>query len=162
MSTKIANVMQGVMMKHRAWQRPLITCMSKAGYIPFPGLLLFSFCILDALLCPKVWRMARDGSFDSPCPMIKPALCLWLYAMQSQPCFPTASKFPFPPRWQQHFHSNADRAYNTLHFASKAVCQGASPFGNPRQQNRLNTSHFPALDVQPLFVVSSPRFVVCV
>ena len=25
----------------------------------------------------------------------------------------------------------------------KVVCQGASPFGNPRQQNRLNISHFP-------------------
>ena len=33
--------------------------------------------------------------------------------------------------------------YNTLHFASKVVCQGASPFGNPGQQNRLNISHFP-------------------
>ena len=28
-----------------------------------------------------------------------------------------------PPRRQRHFHSNADRAYNTLHFASKVVCQ---------------------------------------
>ena len=48
-----------------------------------------------------------------------------------------------PPRRQRHFHGNADRAYNTLHFASKVVCQGASPFGNPGQQNRLNISHFP-------------------
>ncbi len=46
-------------------------------------------------------------------------------------------------RWQPHFRSNADRAYNTLHFASKVVCQGASPFGNPGQQNRLNIPHFP-------------------
>ena len=45
-------------------------------------------------------------------------------------------KCPCPPRRQRHFHNNADRAYNTLHFASKVVCQGASPFGNPRQQNR--------------------------
>ncbi len=31
-------------------------------------------------------------------------------------------------RWQPHFRSNADRAYNTLHFASKVVCQmGALP-----------------------------------
>ena len=27
------------------------------------------------------------------------------------------------PGWQPHFRSNADRAYNTLHFASKVVCQ---------------------------------------
>ena len=52
-------------------------------------------------------------------------------------------KCPCPPRRQRHFHGNADRAYNTLHFASKVVCQGASPFGNPGQQNRLNISHFP-------------------
>ena len=52
-------------------------------------------------------------------------------------------KCPCPPRRQPHFRSNADRAYNTLHFASKVVCQGASPFGNPRQQNRLNIPHFP-------------------
>ena len=59
-------------------------------------------------------------------------------------------KCPCLPRRQRHFHGNADRAYNTLHFASKVVCQGASPFGNPGQQNRLNTSHFPVLDVQPV------------
>ena len=32
-------------------------------------------------------------------------------------------KCPCLPRRQRHFHSNADRAYNTLHFASKVVCQ---------------------------------------
>ena len=38
-------------------------------------------------------------------------------------------KCPRPPRRQPHFHSNADRAYNTLHLASKVMCQrgGASP-----------------------------------
>ena len=70
--------------------------------------------------------------------------------------FSCCFKCPCPTRRQPHFRSSADRAYNTLHFASKVVCQGASPFGNPGQQNRLNTSHFPVLDVQPLFVVSSP------
>ncbi len=55
-----------------------------------------------------------------------------------------------PPGWQPHFRSNADRAYNTLHFASKVVCQGASPFGNPKQQNKLNISHF-----QPCFPAAS-------
>ena len=32
-------------------------------------------------------------------------------------------KRPCPPQRQRHFHGNADRAYNTLHFASKVVCQ---------------------------------------
>ena len=57
--------------------------------------------------------------------------------------FSCSFKCSCPPGWQPHFRSNADRAYNTLHFASKVVCQGASPFGNPGQQNRLNISHFP-------------------
>ena len=45
--------------------------------------------------------------------------------------FSCCFKCPCPTRRQPHFRSNADRAYNTLHFASKVVCQGASPFGNP-------------------------------
>ena len=35
------------------------------------------------------------------------------------------------PGWQPHFRSNADRAYNTLHFASKVVCQRV-PLWKPR------------------------------
>ena len=56
-------------------------------------------------------------------------------------CFPAgasrAQKAPHPVSPVSH----ASR-YNTLHFASKVVCQRGSPFGNPRQQNRLNISHF--------------------
>ena len=48
--------------------------------------------------------------------------------------------------------SHASR-YNTLHFASKVVCQGASPFGNPRQQNRRYAALSGSI---PPFVVSSP------
>ena len=41
-------------------------------------------------------------------------------------------KCPCPPRRQPHFRSNADRAYNTLHFASKVVCQRGMPLWKPR------------------------------
>ena len=37
--------------------------------------------------------------------------------------FSCCFKCACPPGWQPHFRSNADRAYNTLHFASKVVCQ---------------------------------------
>ena len=57
--------------------------------------------------------------------------------------FSCCFKCACPSGRQPHFRSNADRAYNTLHFASKVVCQGAIPFGNPGQQNRLNIPHFP-------------------
>ena len=72
---------------------------------------------------------------------MKPVLRLRLHATQSQSCFPAASNAL--ALLGGNVHGNADRAYNTLHFASKVVCQRASPFGNPRQQNRLNISHFP-------------------
>ena len=45
--------------------------------------------------------------------------------------FSCCFKCPCPPRRQRHFHGNADRAYNTLHFASKVVCQRV-PLWKPR------------------------------
>ena len=72
--------------------------------------------------------------------------------------FSCCFKCPCPTRRQPHFRSNADRAYNTLHFASKVVCQGASPFGNPRQQNRLNISHFLRCLIFSLFCCQQPPF----
>ena len=76
-------------------------------------------------------------SADETSPVLA-ALCHAITAL-----FSCRFKCACPPRRQPHFRSNADRAYNTLHFASKVVCQGASPFGSPGQQNRLNISHFP-------------------
>ena len=55
-----------------------------------------------------------------------PALAALRHA--STALFSCRFKYPCPPRRQRHFHGNADRAYNTLHFASKVVCQmGALP-----------------------------------
>ena len=62
---------------------------------------------------------------------MKTDLRLRLHATQAQPCFPAA-----PPRRQRHFHGNADRAYNTLHFASQSRVPngGVAPFGNPHKK----------------------------
>ena len=46
-----------------------------------------------------------------------------------------------PFLWQPHFCSNADRAYNTLHFASKVVCQRV-PLWKPRTTKQ---AEYPAL-----------------
>ena len=67
--------------------------------------------------------------------------------------FSCCFKCPCPTRRQPHFRSNADRAYNTLHFASKVVCQRGHPFGNPGQQNRRYAALSGSI---PPFVVSSP------
>ena len=72
--------------------------------------------------------------------------------------FSCCFKCPCPTRRQPHFRSNADRAYNTLHFASKVVCQGASPFGNPGQQNRLNIPHFPGAWYSAFICCQQPPF----
>ena len=82
---------------------------------------------------------------------MKPVLRLRLHATQSQSCFPAASNAL--ALLGGNVHGNADRAYNTLHFASKVVCQRASPFGNPWQQNRRYAALFGSI---PPFVVSSP------
>ena len=51
----------------------------------------------------------------------RPALAAPRHA--STALFSCRFKCPCLPRRQRHFHGNADRAYNTLHFASKVVCQ---------------------------------------
>ena len=63
-------------------------------------------------------------------------------------------KCPCPPRRQRHFRSNADRAYNTLHFASKVVCQkGRCPLWIPPQEKTIR----PLCGIAyRLFLLSSP------
>ena len=67
-------------------------------------------------------------------------------------CFPAgangAQEAPHPVSPVSH----ASR-YNTLHFASKVVCQRGHPFGNPGQQNRRYAALSGSI---PPFVVSSP------
>ena len=64
-------------------------------------------------------------------------------------------KCPCPPRRQRHFHDNADRAYNTLHFASQSRVPngGVAPFGNPHKKRRYAT---PPRGAYRLFLLSSP------
>ena len=105
--------------------------------------LLFRKCgYPSGTFCPEVRRGTRDGAFiyALSADETSPALAAPRHAITA--LFSCCFKCPCPTRRQPHFRSNADRAYITLHFASKVVCQGASPFGNPGQQNRLNISHF--------------------
>jgi len=67
-------------------------------------------------------------------------------------------KCPCPPRWQRHFYGNADRAYNTLHFASQSRVPRGCPLWNPQQQNG---DMLPTLGAYRR-LLSAARFTVCV
>ena len=83
----------------------------------------------------------------------RPALAAPRHA--STALFSYRFKCPCPPRRQRHFHGNADRAYNTLHFASQSRVPngGVAPFGNPHKKRRYAT---PPRGAYRLFLLSSP------
>ena len=64
-------------------------------------------------------------------------------------------KCPCPPWRQPHFHGNADRAYNTLHFASQSRVPngGVAPFGKPPQEKAVR---YPSTGSIPPFLVIQP------
>ena len=83
----------------------------------------------------------------------RPALAAPRHA--STALFSCRFKCPCPPRRQRHFHGNAGRAYNTLHFASQSRVPngGVAPFGNPHKKRRYAT---PPRGAYRLFLLSSP------
>ena len=82
----------------------------------------------------------------------RPALAAPRHA--STALFSCRFKCPCPPRRQRHFYGNADRAYNTLHFASKVVCQmGALPLWKPPQEKAVR---YPSKGYIPPFLIIHP------
>ena len=126
---------------------------SRPGVNPFISALTVARC---PATFPGVWPQLRDTLSTSW--SVGRGTGAFIYALSADETSPVLAaprhaittlfsccfKRLCPPRRQPYFRSNADRAYNTLHFASNVVCQWASPFGNPGQQNRLNISHFPS------------------
>lgn len=135
---------------------------SRPGVNPFISALTVARC---PATFPGVWPQLRDTLSTSR--SVGRGTGAFIYALSadenraalaaprhtSTALFSCRFKCPCPPRRQRHFHGNADRAYNTLHFASKVVCQRGHPFGNPRQQNRRYAALSGSI---PPFVVSSP------
>ena len=116
---------------------------------------------------PGVWPLLRDtlstsrsvgrgtGAFiyALSADETRPALAAPRHA--STALFSCRFKCPCPPRRQRHFHGNADRAYNTLHFASQSRVPngGVAPFGNLHKKRRYAT---PPRGAYRLFLLSSP------
>ena len=69
--------------------------------------------------------------------------------------FSCCFKCPCPTRRQPHFRSNADRAYNTLHFASKVVCQRGKPLWKPLTTKQAEYLALPRCLIFSLYLLSA-------
>ena len=90
----------------------------------YAGIKRRSFSNGDFVNSPILSRsLARDGRsiYALSADETSPALAASRHAITA--LFSCHFKCRCPPGWQWHFYGNADRAYNTLHFASKVVCQ---------------------------------------
>ena len=116
---------------------------------------------------PGVWPLLRDtlstsrsvgrgtGAFIYAQSAVETRPVLTALRHASTALFSCRFKCPCPPRRQRHFHGNADRAYNTLHFASQSRVPngGVAPFGNLHKKRRCAT---PPRGAYRLFLLSSP------
>ena len=106
----------------------------------------------------KSERGTRDGGFHIPAAVLwKQPDFLLIPIRKNSPCFPAEANGAHEASHPVFPVSHASR-YNTLHFASKVVCQRESPFGNPGQQNRLNISHFPGAWYSAFICCQQPPF----
>ena len=110
---------------------------SRPGVTPFISALTVARC---PATFPGVWPQLRDtlstsrsvgrgtGAFIYAQSAVETRPVLTAPRHASIALFSCRFKCPCPPRRQRHFHGNADRAYNTLHFASQSrVPKGALP-----------------------------------
>ena len=102
------------------------------------------------------------GLSYTPCLLTKPVLCLRLHATQSQPCFPAASNVPALPGGNLIFAAAQTERITHYTLQAKSCAKGQAPLETPDNKTGWISHTFSVLDTQPLFVVSSPRFVVCV
>ena len=110
---------------------------SRPGVTPFISALTVARC---PATFPGVWPQLRDtlstsrsvgrgtGAFIYAQSAVETRPVLTALRHASTALFSCSFKCPCPPRRQRHFHGNADKAYNTLHFASQSrVPNGALP-----------------------------------
>ena len=64
-------------------------------------------------------------------------------------------KCPCPPRWQPHFRSNADRAYNTLHFATQSRVPRGKPLWKPQTTKQAEYLALPRCLIFSLYLLSA-------
>ena len=143
---------------------------SRLGVNPFISVLTVARC---PAAFPGVWPQLRDTLSTSW--SVGRGTGAFIYALSADESRPALAaprhastalfscrfkscrfKCPCPPRRQRHFHDNADRAYNTLHFASQSRVPngGVAPLWKPPQEKAVR--YPPPRGAYRLFLLSSP------
>ena len=117
--------------------------------------------VRDILSRSPAWDEGRGLSYP-PCLLMKPVLRLRLHATQSQPCFPAVSNALVLPVGNGIFAATPTERITHYTLRAKSCAKGQAPLETPDNKTGWISRISPVLDIQPLFVVSSPRFVVCV
>ena len=124
---------------------------SRPGVNPFISALTVARC---PATFPGVWPQFRDilstsrsvgrgtGAFIYAQSAVETRPVLTALRHASTALFSCRFKCPCPPRRQRHFHGNADRAYNTLHFASQSRVPRGKPLWKPLTTKQ---AEYPAL-----------------
>ena len=83
----------------------------------------------------------------------RPALTAPRHA--STALFSCRFKCPCPPRRQRHFYGNADRAYNTLHFATQSRVPRGKPLWKPLTTKQAEYLALPRCLILSLYLLSA-------
>ena len=118
--------------------------------------LLFRECVHKfGTFCPEVRRRTRDGTFiyALSADETSPALAAPRHAITA--LFSCRFKCPCPPRRQRHFYGNADRAYNTLHFATQSRVPRGKPLWKPLTTKQAEYLALPRCLILSLYLLSA-------
>ena len=124
---------------------------SRPGVNPFISALTVARC---PATFPGVWPQLRDtlstsrsvgrgtGAFIYAQSAVETRPVLTALRHASTALFSCRFKCPCSPRRQRYFHGNADRAYNTLHFATQSRVPRGKPLWKPLTTKQ---AEYPAL-----------------
>ena len=118
--------------------------------------LLFRECGYPAgTLCPIVRHRTRDGAFIYALSAAEtsPALAAPRHAITA--LFSCCFKCACPSGRQPHFRSNADRAYNTLHFATQSRVPRGKPLWKPLTTKQAEYLALPRCLILSLYLLSA-------
>ncbi len=80
---------------------------------------------------PKSGVGRKTGVPYTPCLLMKPALYLWLHAMQSQPCFPAVSNALALPGGNGIFTATQTERITHYTLQAKSCAKGQAPLETP-------------------------------